>query len=92
MAKKLEKTETLEIRKAPKFLPFMFTGTMIGLVLGVVLYQLIPAKNRTGQDIFGYLVIFFMFAGFASGVIFTVVLDWVSRSRIKQVEATKLKG
>ena len=92
MAKKPEQTETLEIRKAPKFLPFMFTGTMIGLVVGVLLYQLIPAENRTGQDIFGYLVIFFMCAGFAAGVILTVILDWVSRSRIKKVEATKLKG
>jgi len=92
MAKKPEQTETLEIRKAPKFLPFMFTGTMIGLVVGIVLYQLIPAENRTGQNIFGYLVIFFMFAGFAAGIVLTVVLDWLSRSRIKQVEATKLKG
>jgi len=92
MAKKPEQTETLEIRKAPKFLPFMFTGTMIGLLAGIVLYQLIPAENRTGQNIFGYLVIFFMFAGFAAGIVLTVVLDWLSRSRIKKVEATKLKG
>jgi len=92
MAKKTEQTETLEIRKAPKFLPFMFTGTMIGLVVGILLYQLIPAENRTGQNIFGYLVIFFMFAGFAAGIVLTVVLDWLSRARIKQVEATKLKG
>ena len=92
MAKKSEKTETLEIRKAPKFLPFMLTGSILGLILGVVVYSLIPAENRTGQDIFGYLVIFLMAVGFAGGTFLAVILDWVSRAQIKQVEATKLKG
>jgi Na+/melibiose symporter-like transporter len=92
MAKKSEKTETLEIRKAPKFLPFMLTGTIFGAILGILLYTLIPAENRTGQDVFGYLVIFMMAVGFAGGTFMAVIFDWVSRAQIKQVEATKLKG
>ena len=92
MAKKTDKTEILEIRKAPKFLPFMFTGTLIGLIVGIVLNAMIPSANRTGQDIFGYIVLFLMACGFGVGTIVAVILDWVSRARIKQVEATKLKG
>jgi uncharacterized membrane protein YfcA len=92
MAKTTQKTETLEIRKAPKFLPFMITGTVLGAILGGILYAIIPAENRTGQDIFGYLVVYLAGLGFAGGTFLAVVLDWVSRARIKQVEATKLKG
>ena len=92
MAQTSNKTETLDIRKAPKFLPFMATGTVFGAALGAILYFLIPQENRTAQDIFGYLFVFLAFLGFAGGTFLAVVLDAVSRARIKQVEATKLKG
>jgi hypothetical protein len=92
MAKTTQKTETLDIRKAPKFLPFMATGTFFGAALGAIFYFLIPQENRTEQDIFGYLFVFVAFLGFALGTFVAVVLDAVSRARIKQVEATKLKG
>ncbi len=92
MAKKSDKTEIMEIRKAPKFLPFMLTGALVGLIVGIVLNAMIPAANRTGQDIFGYIVLFMMAVGFSIATVVAVILDWVSRARIKQVEATKLKG
>ena len=96
MAKKsatpTETPTTLRIRRAPKFLPFMSIGTIFGLVLALVLSALIPAEAQGGTSILGVLVVYLGGAGFMSGTLMALGFDWISRTRSKEVEATKLKG
>lgn len=96
MAKKsatpTETPTTLRIRRAPKFLPFMSIGTIFGLVLALVLSSLIPAEAQGGTSILGVLLVYLGGAGFMSGTLMALGFDWISRTRSKEVEATKLKG
>ncbi len=96
MAKKTvtskETPTMLRIRRAPKFLPFMSIGTIFGVVLALVLSSLMPADPKGGTSILGVLVVYLGGAGFMSGTLVALGFDWISRTRSKEVEATKLKG
>ena len=82
---------TLKVRRSPKFLPFVLSGIIAGIIVAFIVNALIPNENRTPTAILGYLVLFFAGAGLAVGVLTTVVLDSISRARAKQVSATKLE-
>ena len=82
---------TVKVRRSPKFLPFVLSGMVLGVVLAFIVNAVIPDENRTPTAILGYLVLYFAGAGLALGVLFAVVLDGVSRARAKQVSATKLE-
>jgi len=86
-----ETPTTLSIRRAPKFLPFMSVGTIFGVVLAFVLSTLIDAQAQGGVSILGVLVVYLGGAGFMSGTLVALGFDWISRTRSKEVEATKLK-
>lgn len=94
MAKKSSKpkeiTTTIRIRKAPKFLPFMSAGTIVGVIFALVLAALEPTGARGGVSLAGLLVVYLGGAGFMAGTLVALGLDWISRTRSKQVEATKL--
>ncbi|CAB4945137.1 unannotated protein [freshwater metagenome] len=83
MAKK--KTLDLNIRKAPKFLAFLISGSVLGVIVAVVLYSL--ATKTTGASIFGYLIIFCAGLGAGLGCVLAVVLDRVLRTKSKVVKA-----
>jgi len=70
----------------------MSVGTIFGLVLALVLSSLIPAEAQGGTSILGVLVVYLGGAGFMSGTLMALGFDWISRTRSKEVEATKLKG
>ncbi len=83
MAKK--KTLDLNIRKAPKFLAFLISGSVLGVIVAVVLYSL--ATKTTGASILGYLIIFCAGLGAGLGCVLAVVLDRVLRTKSKVVKA-----
>ncbi len=82
---------TLKVRRSPKFLPFVLSGIVFGIIVAFIVNALIPAENRRPTAILGYLVLYFAGAGLALGVLTAVVLDSISRARAKQVSATKLE-
>jgi hypothetical protein len=51
-----------------------------------------PADPKGGISILGVLVVYLGGAGFMSGTLVALGFDWISRTRSKEVEATKLKG
>jgi hypothetical protein len=87
-AKATEKREIVEIRRTPKFLPFMLTGATIGLITGFTLWF---ATNGT-RDFLGYIVTYFSGIGAALGLIAATAIELATRRRVKRVEATKLEG
>ena len=81
--------EKVEIRKAPKFLPFLILFAVIGVIVAVVLNAFIPEADRTTQPILGYLIGYLAALGAVLGLIVALVLDIISRKRVKRLEAER---
>jgi hypothetical protein len=73
----------VNIRRAPKYLHFAFTGFVVGIVATLVMGLSSPA-------IAGLLIVFGGIAGGGTGIILALVFDAIYRSRGKKVMATKV--
>lgn len=97
MRKPKETDTTLKIRRAPKFLPFLITGAVLGLITGVILNFSFSGEFADGtttaqNGILGYLVAWGSVIGAAVGVTLAVILDFVFTRSSKEVQATKLEA
>ncbi|MFM6980747.1 MAG: hypothetical protein ACKOWE_05025 [Micrococcales bacterium] len=84
-------TETktkLKIRKAPKFLPFIIAGAILGIILALILDSI----GTGGEDILGYLIAWLTALGAVAGIVIALIADWAFSRSAKEVEATKLEG
>ena len=84
--------EEVEIRRAPKFFPFLMTGGAFGLFLAIILFF---ASGQLGHKdwltVLGVLLVFMSALGAFGGLYLAVVLDRVSRGKSKRTTATKLE-
>ena len=90
MAKTTEKTSkaVVEIRKAPRIIPFVVTGAIIGLLVSAITAVAIQAP----ANFFGYVIGWGTIAFAAAGLVVSVVLEQISQSRTKRLDATKIEG
>ena len=86
------KTQQVKIRRSPKFLPFLVTGAVIGVIVAVILGLSIPAEQRTEAPVITYLIGYLGALGAAAGIVTAVVVDRIGVARAKTLEATKLEG
>ena len=88
----MEKTVSVSIRKAPKFLPFFAVGAVLGAIIGLVIWAS-TAANLSGQaaSLIGYISLVTTVVGAGLGLGLALVLDRISLARSKTVEATKLE-
>lgn len=85
MAKKnQDKSEEVEIRRAPKVLAFALTGAALGVVLAFGLNLLIPDATRSNENVLGLLVIALGSLGLGFGVLFAIAFDLISSRRTKR--------
>lgn len=89
MAKKSEKTSTavVDIRRAPKFIPFVATAAVIGLIVSSVTAWVIQAPG----NFFGYVIVWGTVLFASAGLILTIVIEAIFRARSKRIEATKIE-
>ena len=85
-------TQKVEIRRSAKFLPFLITGGVIGLIIGAGLGLSIPAEQRTAEPVITYLIAYGTGFGVAAGIVAAVIVDWIGAAKAKTLEATKLEG
>lgn len=85
----MQKPEEVEIRKAPKLLPFALTGAVLGLLLALVLYSLIPVENRSSEDILGLLLVALGSLGLGVGIVLAIALDLITSKRVKRASAIR---
>lgn len=83
-------TTEVEFRRAPKLLPFAITGAVLGLLAAIVLYQLIPAANRSSENIYGLLLITLGSAGLGLGVLTAIIIDLITSRRVRQLNAQRI--
>lgn len=82
-----ETKTTLKIRKAPKFLPFIIAGALVGAISAFILNSL----SSAGESILGLLLGWLTVIGGALGIVAAVFVDWLLGRSVKEVPATKLK-
>lgn len=85
-------TEKVSIRRSPKYLAFLITGGVIGVLVAVILGLSIPADQRSAEPVVTYLIAYLGGIGVVVGIVLALVVDRIGVARAKTLEATKLKG
>jgi len=84
--------EAVEIRRAPKFLPFLLTGGGLGLVLALILFFLTGQYGKADAlSVLGVMVLFMCAIGSFGGLYLVIVFDRYSKAKSKVTTATKLE-
>ena len=81
--------EPVNIRRAPKLLPFGITGAILGVILGVGLYLLAPAAGVNEENALGLFIVYVGGTGAAIGVVLAILLDWLTLRKTKQAIASR---
>lgn len=87
-----KETETVEVRRAPKYFPFLISGGAVGLILGLIAYFATGQQNSPeGSTILGLVVLFPSGILAFAGVFVAWLMDRKSVAAAKRVTATKLE-
>jgi hypothetical protein len=86
------KTETVKIRRAPKFIPFALTGLALGAVIAIVLSLTIDNPDGKTPGFITQLLVYSLAGGAGFGVVVAVVVDLLSNRRTKEAEASKVSA
>lgn len=86
------KTETVKIRRAPKFIPFSLTGLALGAVIAIVLSLTIDNPDAKTPGFITQLLIYCLAGGAGLGVVVAVGMDMISNKRTKEAEASKVSA
>lgn len=78
----------VQLRRAPRLVPFLVTSALIGLIATIALAVSISAA----AGFFGWLVAFGTAAITVAGWIIFLVLDAIFARRSRVVSATKIEG
>jgi hypothetical protein len=81
--------EEVEIRRAPKILPWAITGAVFGAIVAVVLFLLIPADQRSNENILGLLILSLGSLGFGLGLAFALAIDLLTSRKTKRALAER---
>jgi len=85
------KTEKVTVRRSPKYLTFIITGAVIGVIVAGVIGLTIPEQQRTAEPVVTYLIAYIGGIGVVLGIVVALFVDRIGLAKAKTVEATKLK-
>lgn len=67
---------TIKVRRAPKFVPFMIAGALVGVVVAGIFTMLSPGVEQfEPSSIFGFFTVLLMVPGAGLGAIVALVID-----------------
>ena len=84
-----DKTETVKIRRAPKFIPFMLTGVLLGGVVALALTLLITTQEGKTAGFITQILVYCLGLGAGVGLVAAVIFDAVTARRSKDVQVSK---
>ena len=84
-----DKTETVKIRRAPKFIPFMFTGFLLGGVMAIALSLLITTQEGKTAGFITQILVYCLGLGAGVGLVAAVIFDALTAHRLKDVQVSK---
>jgi hypothetical protein len=85
----MEKPEEVEIRKAPKVLPWALTGAVFGMIVALVLSLVAPESEASNYNVLGLLLVSLGSLGLGVGIAFAVIIDLVTATRAKKATAVR---
>ena len=84
-----DKTETVKIRRAPKFIPFMLTGVLLGGIVAIALSLLITTEQGKTAGFITQILVYCLGLGGGVGLVAAVIFDAVTARRSKDVQVSK---
>lgn len=86
-----QETRDVKIRRAPKYLPFILFGAVVGVVLGLILFFFTSQPTaKDSPSILGLLIVIPAALGAGVGLLIAAMLDSRSVAKSRQVQAAKL--
>jgi ABC-type multidrug transport system permease subunit len=82
--------EEIEIRRAPKVLPWMLTGAVFGILIALVLFLITPPNPDLPENFLGLMLIAFGSLGLGLGVGIAIGFDLISANRAKRATAHRV--
>lgn len=82
--------EQVEIRRAPKVLPWMLTGAGVGMLIALILSVVTPPNPELPENFLGLMLIAFGSLGLGLGVLFAIAFDLISARRAKRAIANRV--
>ncbi|WP_413248651.1 hypothetical protein [Sinomonas flava] len=75
----------ISVRRAPKYVPFLVAGGIVGVVAAAFVSFMVPAPaDYTQESVFGYFMVLFAAGGVLVGAIVALVLDRLSVRRTER--------
>ncbi|WP_433874806.1 hypothetical protein [Sinomonas atrocyanea] len=75
----------ISVRRAPKYVPFLLAGGIVGVVAAAFVSFTVPAPaDYTQESVFGYFMVLFAAGGVLVGAIVALVLDRLSMRRTER--------
>lgn len=85
----MENPEEVEIRRAPKVLPWALTGAVFGMLVALVLSLVVPESERSDENMLGLLLVSLGSLGLGAGVAFAIAVDLFTSSKAKRASAVR---
>ena len=86
----MAENEEIEIRRAPKVLPWMFTGSALGVIIAILIFVISPDNSEVPENFFGLLMIALGSLVLGLGVLVAIIFDFVSPRRAKRAIANRV--
>ncbi len=88
-------TEQVTVRRSPKYLTFMVTGIILGIIAALILTFALPNESEfTLTQIFGFMLLITGTIGGTLGLVFALIVDryysrHVAQATAEHIEVTK---
>ena len=84
-------TEQVTVRRSPKYLTFMVTGIILGILAALILTFALPNESEfTLTQIFGFMLLITGTVGGTLGLVFALIVDRYFSRHVTQATAEKI--
>jgi hypothetical protein len=80
----MENPEEVEIRRAPKVLPWGLTGAAFGMLVALLLSVVAPESESSSYNVLGLLLVSLGSLGLGAGIAMAILVDLVTASKAKR--------
>ena len=85
----MENPEEVEIRRAPKVLPWGLTGAAFGMLVALLLSVVAPESESSSYNVLGLLLVSLGSLGLGAGIAMAILVDLVTASKAKRASAIR---
>jgi MFS-type transporter involved in bile tolerance (Atg22 family) len=85
----MENPEEVEIRRAPKVLPWGLTGAVFGMIVALLLSVVAPESESSSYNVLGLLLVSLGSLGLGAGIALAILVDLVTASKAKRASAIR---